>query len=71
MATRYKNGVIFRRQLSTMVSGHDYLLVQKEAARRKMTLVALVGEWIEPHLKKLRESTNAPDPEEDDGGRPE
>ena len=44
-----------KRQLSFQVPAADYMLLKREAARRKMTLQTLLTEIAQPAITGLRE----------------
>lgn len=47
-----------RKQVSIFMPISDWKLIRMEAAQRHIAMTALVREWMEPHLKQLR---NQPD----------
>ena len=47
-----------KRQLSFQVPAADYMLLKREAARRKITLQVLLTEIAQPAIAELRQGGN-------------
>ncbi len=50
-----------KRNLSFHVPAVDYVLITREAARRKVTLQVLLTEMVQERLAELREAEAAPE----------
>ena len=42
-----------QKQISLFVSREEFLVIRRESATRKISMTALINEWIQPALKKL------------------
>jgi len=52
--TRLGANRVMQKQLSLKVSAKDYIAIRREAATRGVSMVEMLGEWIEPELKLIR-----------------
>lgn len=50
-----------RKQVSVFVPLHDWRLLRREAARRRIPMTSLMLEWCAPHLAELRKSATGAD----------